>query len=165
MEQDLLYSLRFNLNENTRNFGNLFSSINFFAELYGRLDHLLIGALPLSLEFSRSLKDFGENSFLFVFKDHIIYPEQYPLGYQPDQKKVETWMTEGRRLFSSFFIGKERPTIDKMRADLEALGCRLEFEDLISYRSFHTDELENSILDFHSAGKFLESEQGIIVFE
>ena len=57
MEQNLYYSLRFNLNENTENLGNLFSSINFFAELYGRLDHLLISALPLTLDFSRSLKD------------------------------------------------------------------------------------------------------------
>jgi len=165
MEQDLLYSLRFNLNENTRNFGNLFSSINFFADLYGRLDHLLIGALPLSLEFSRSLKDFGENSFLFVFKDHILYPDQFPLGYQPDKEKVEIWMTSGRRLFSSIFLSGEIPSADDMRRDLEDLGEGLDFADLISYRSFQTEELENVILDFRSAGKFLESENGIIVFE
>lgn len=165
MEQDLLYSLRFNLNENTRNFGNLFSSINFFAELYGRLDQLLLGALPLSLNFSRSLKDFGENSFLFVFKDQIIYPDQFPLGYQPDSGKVETWMTRGRRLFSSFFISGENPTADDLRRELEKLGDELDFADLISYRTFETDELENIILDFRSARKFLDSENGIIVFE
>lgn len=165
MEQDLLYSLRFNLNENTCNFGNLFSSINFFADLYGRLDHLLIGALPLTLEFSRSLKDFGENSFLFTFKDHIIYPDQFPLGYQPDSKKVEIWMTGGRRLFSSFFLTGEIPPSDDLRTELEALGEKLEFADLISYRTFETEELENILLDFRSAGKFLESENGLIVFE
>lgn len=165
MEQDLLYSLRFNLNENTRNFGNLFSSINFFADLYGRLDNLLIGALPLNLEFSRSLKDFGENSFLFVFKDHILYPDQFPLGYQPDREKVESWMTRGRRLFSSFFITGEIPSTEELRRDLEALGAELDFADLISYRTFQTDELENILLDFKSAGRFLEIENGIIVFE
>ncbi|MBB6482051.1 hypothetical protein [Spirochaeta isovalerica] len=153
------------MNENTKNFGNLFSSINFFADLYGRLDHLLIGALPLTLEFSRSLKDFGDNSFLFVFKDHILYPDQFPLGYQPDSDKVETWMTRGRRLFSSFFLTGEIPSPDVLRRELEALGAQLDFADLISYRTFQTDELENILLDFRSAGKFLESENGIIVFE
>ncbi|MBN2656984.1 MAG: hypothetical protein JXR86_07980 [Spirochaetales bacterium] len=153
------------MNENTRNFGNLFSSINFFADLYGRLDNLLIGALPLNLEFSRSLKDFGENSFLFVFKDHILYPDQFPLGYQPDREKVESWMTRGRRLFSSFFITGEIPSTEELRRDLEALGAELDFADLISYRTFQTDELENILLDFKSAGRFLEIENGIIVFE
>lgn len=165
MVQDLYYSLRFNLNENTSDLGNLFSSINFFADLYGRLDQLLIGALPLKLEFSRSLKDFGESSFLFVFKDHIIYPEQFPLGYQPAEINVETWLTRGRKLFSSFFQGGEIPSAGELRSRLEELGEELEFADLISYRNLQTEELENIIDDFLGARKFLDSENGIIIFE
>lgn len=165
MVQELFYSLRFNLNENTRNFGNLFSSINFFAELYGRLDNLLIDALPLSLEFSRSLKDFGDNSFLFVFKDQIVYPDQFPLGYRPAEKNVELWMTKGRNLFSSFLQEEKELDVDHLRSQLKELGEQLEFADLISYRTFHSDELENIVEDFRSARTFLDSENGILLFE
>jgi hypothetical protein len=165
MEQDLYYSLRFNLNENTENLGNLFSSINFFAELYRRLDHLLISALPLKLDFSRTLKDFGENSFLFVFTDHIIYPGQFPLGHQPALKDVETWMTSSRKLFSSLFQRDFSYTADELKKTLEGLGDQLDFADLISYRSLNRDELENIIVDFQNARNFLDSENGIIIFE
>lgn len=165
MEQDLFYSLRFNLNENTRNFGNLFSSINFFADLYGRLDHMLLGTLPLRLEFSRSLKDFGENSFLFIFRDHIIYPEQFPLGYPPDSDKVEMWMTRGRNLFSGYFLGNEELLAEALKFRLEELGNSLDFADLISYRTLNLKELENIIQDFRNARNFLVSENGIILFE
>lgn len=165
MEQDIFYSLRFNLDENTDNLGNLFSSINFIAELYKRLDHLLIGALPLSLTFSRSLKDFGENSFLFIFKDHIIYPGQFPLGHQLPEKNVEIWMNSSRRFFSDFFRNSTESTVSDLKVKLEALGQQLEFGDLISYRLFDTSELENIILDFQNARAFLDSENGIILFE
>ncbi len=165
MEQDLYYSLRFNLNENTENLGNLFSSINFFAELYDRLDHLLISALPLNLGFTRTLKDFGDNSFLFVFTDHIIYPGQFPLGHQPGLRDVETWMTTSRKLFSDLFLHESAYTADDLKKRLEELGEQLEFADLISYRSLNRDELENIIIDFQNARAFLDAENGIIVFE
>lgn len=165
MEQDLYYSLRFNLNENTENLGNLFSSINFFAELYGRLDHLLISALPLKLNFSRTLKDFGDNSFLFVFTDHIIYPGQFPLGHQPALHDVETWMTTGRKLFSDLFQHESSYTADDLKKKLEEQGEKLEFADLISYRSLNREELENIIIDFQNARSFLDAENGIIEFE
>lgn len=165
MEHNLYYSLRFNLNENTENLGNLFSSINFFAELYDRLDHLLISALPLTLNFSRTLKDFGDNSFLFVFTDHILFPGQFPLGHQPALKDVETWMTTSRMLFSSLFQKETLHTAGELKGKLEELAEQLDFADLISYRSLNRDELENVIIDFHNARKFLDSENGIIVFE
>lgn len=165
MEQDLYYSLRFNLNENAENLGNLFSSINFFAELYGRLDNLLISALPVSLEFSRSLKDFGDNSFLFVFRNHIVYPGQFPLGHQPASEDVENWMTTSRNFFSAFFRNEFRLSPDELKEKLEALAKRLDFENLISYRALDSGELENIILDFRNARTFLDSENGIIIFE
>jgi len=165
MEQDLFYSLRFNLNENTESLGNLFSSINFFAELYGRLDHLLISALPLKLDFSRTLKDFGDNSFLFVFTDHIVYPGQFPLGHQPAITDVETWMTTGRMLFSGLFQRNFSYTADELKNKLAELGEQLDFGNLISYRSLNRDELENIIIDFQNARNFLDSENGIIIFE
>jgi len=165
MEQSIYYSLRFNLNENAENLGNLFSSINFFAELYCRLDNLLISALPLKLEFSRSLKDFGENSFLFVFKDHILYPGQFPLGHQPELKDVETWLTSSRNLFSGVFKQGFSHTTDELKSMLDELGEQLDFGDLISYRTLDKDELDNIILDFQNARKFLDSEDGIIIFE
>ena len=165
MVQEIYYSLRFNLNENTENLGNLFSSINFFAELYDRLDHLLISALPLKLDFTRSLKDFGDNSFLFVFKDKILYPEQFPLGHQPENKDVENWMNTSRNLFSGFFQKGFEYSADDLRSELDELGDKLDFKDLISYRSLNKEELENIILDFQNARNFLDSENGIIIFE
>lgn len=165
MEQDLFYSLRFNLNENTRNFGSLFSSINFFADLFGRLDHLLLGALPLRLDFSRSLKDFGENSFLFIFRDHIIYPDQFPLGYRPDSAKVEEWMTKGREYFSAYLLGGDEPSAEDLKNKLDELGKTLDFDDLISYRKLIIKDLENIIQDLKNARNFLVSENGIILFE
>jgi hypothetical protein len=165
MEQDIYYSLRFNLNESKENTGSLFSTINFIAGLYDRLDHLLIGALPLSLEFSRSLKDFGENSFLFVFKDHIIYPEQFPLGHQPQTETIASWMNSGRLLFSRFFTDKPLGSVSQIKAALEDLGEQLEFGSLISYRTFESRELENIVLDFQNAQNFFDSEKGIIIFE
>jgi hypothetical protein len=165
MKQDIYYSLRFNLNERAQNLGNLFSSINFFAELYGRLDNLLVSALPLKLAFSRSLKDFGENSFLFVFKDHIIYPDQFPLGHQPDLKDVEIGMNSSRKLFSEFFLkGFLYSTVD-LKSKLDTLGEKLDFGDLISYRSLNMEELDSIIVDFQNARNFLDSENGVILFE
>ena len=165
MEQDLYYSLRFNLNENNENIGTLFSSINFFAELYHRLDSLLIAPLPLNLEFSRSLKDFGENSFLFVFKDHITYPGQFPLGHQPDIKDVETWMITSRKLFSGIFNKKMFNSVEELKIRLDELGEALNFKNLLSYRPVRLEDLENIIIDFQNAGNFLDLENGVIIFE
>ncbi|MBI9100279.1 MAG: hypothetical protein JEY91_17485 [Spirochaetaceae bacterium] len=165
MEQDLYYTLRFNLNDRAEKLGNLFSSINFFAELYDRLDHLLIEALPLTLEFSRSLKDFGDNSFLFVFRNHIIYPGQFPLDHQPAFEDVALWMTESRKLFSTMFHKESHYRADKLKRKLEELAIKLKFSDLISYRPLNIEELENIILDFQNARNFLDSEDGLIAFE
>ncbi|MCP4181143.1 MAG: hypothetical protein GY756_25540 [bacterium] len=165
MEQDIFYSLRFNLNESAECRGSLFSSIDFFAELYCRLDKLLISTLPLKIEFTRHLKDFGEDSFLFVFKDHILYPDQFPLDHQPEKKNVEIWMNSSRNFFSNYFLHESNNSVINLEHQLRRLGEQLEFNKLLSYRAITCDELENIIIDFQNAKKILDSEKGVIIFE
>ena len=111
------------------------------------------------------LKDFGEDSFLFVFKDHIIYPDQFPLGYQPAKKDVETWMNHSRKIFSDYFLQGVFCSSAIFKDKLDKLGDQLDFNDLLSYKSIVSEELDDIILDFQNARKFLDSDKGVIIFE